>query len=1084
MTLVGMAGEQQQDISGKIKRFERASMKLENRGPEGKAKVKDANDNYTTELETKQDGIGKKIQLMEARLGSIDEENSRQDDEKPRSPSDVLLKRSPRSASNENLLAVGSPELRRKMSSHFLRKSSAPSLLATVPDESRFSKADDQTKEKEQFVREDVPHVFVFPSADSDKIKETEEGQHGEREGEHLGGGQSGGKDGGKGMTKRISRVRKSMSMRFSRREKKSHDTDHASKGKNEATENEDCKQVEEKDKCQVSIIVSKSPSDIPPNKEIVRELSSFKFKGPRPVDERGVTKSTSDKATPETSLMDVNPKQGDSGDGKKGLVAVKPNRRRNRQIQLPVPPSKPPSQRQTNSIHEYDLISFGDDGAQGVQGVPSMMSSDKEQEEKPLNPVYATLCPSDEEEEGSSDADPAIREDIKFIDTRFIASRTIDRKFAEHVYEDIDKVMAKVKKLPVPDIGAYQVSNLTHTDIEPVKPVVYDEPQAHIESSPHHSPKPVSYDQPASYTPTPSREIPQNSGGDGVVKNPGARNWAHRLPSDTSSGSPQSYDVPQTGPKGSQKPHLGSGRGGGSTPHSPTTVVPPQDDLSVPRGWRVEQTVTRDPVFINEITSEKWYKATPTQGEPYYYSEDRSQTRWDLPSVPSSPRHRMVSEGGGQADEPKLPSQKLRQGKASSVRPHSFHPHLRSSSPSIPYDGRFVDKDEIKRRFNNRISLYAPTEMEVREKEGMLSMVLMKDRVPKKKSRPGYAVLAGSQLKYYKDHKHYERDASNPEVSLTLFRNEVCWCRSRTPGKRLIFELSTTDQGIFLVQGEDEMTSQAWFEAIRGAVGGRTGSSSDIPEELYNSSPLTPTGLSPPVPDAPPMKKSNSRIREKLKNFIFTRPDKEDLRRKGILQEENVFGKDIGKLCEKERTTVPGFVNQCIRCIDKRGLECDGIYRVSGNLSLIQKLRFLVDQEKPIDLESSPWKEDIHVIAGALKLYFRELPEPLFTFNTFDKFIASINQIPGTDQKILAFRELFGEMPRVNQDTIFALFSHLKRVMDNVHHNRMPAKNVATVFGPTLMWPERENINMAMATVYQNQVMEFVLLEFDNIFR
>eukprot|EP00057_Strongylocentrotus_purpuratus_P025047 XP_011679521.1 PREDICTED: rho GTPase-activating protein 12 [Strongylocentrotus purpuratus] len=219
------------------------------------------------------------------------------------------------------------------------------------------------------------------------------------------------------------------------------------------------------------------------------------------------------------------------------------------------------------------------------------------------------------------------------------------------------------------------------------------------------------------------------------------------------------------------------------------------------------------------------------------------------------------------------------------------------------------------------------------------------------------------------------------------------------------------------------------------------------------------------------------------------------------ISTEENVFGKDIGKLCEKERTTVPGFVNQCIRCIDKRGLECDGIYRVSGNLSLIQKLRFLVDQEKPIDLESSPWKEDIHVIdkpkiwshhrGRKTSMLCRcpqaptsaELPTVIH-LQPFDKFIASINQLPGTDQKILAFRELFGEMPRVNQDTIFALFSHLKRVMDNVHHNRMPAKNVATVFGPTLMWPERENINMAMATVYQNQVMEFVLLEFDNIFR
>ncbi|XP_063964774.1 uncharacterized protein LOC129275017 isoform X2 [Lytechinus pictus] len=130
----------------------------------------------------------------------------------------------------------------------------------------------------------------------------------------------------------------------------------------------------------------------------------------------------------------------------------------------------------------------------------------------------------------------------------------------------------------------------------------------------------------------TPSRENSWNSGGDGVVKNPAVsrNNWAHRLPSDST---PQSYDVPQTGPTGSQKSLLGSERGG-STPHSPTTAVPPQDDHNVPRGWRMEQTITRDPVFINEVTAEKWYKAVPTDGEPYYYSEDRSQTRWDLPAV------------------------------------------------------------------------------------------------------------------------------------------------------------------------------------------------------------------------------------------------------------------------------------------------------------------------------------------------------------------------------------------------------------------------------------------------------------------
>ncbi|XP_041478626.1 rho GTPase-activating protein 27-like isoform X2 [Lytechinus variegatus] len=1073
MTLGSMADEQQ-DISGKIQRFERASRKSEKRVPEGKAKWKDANDNITWEQETKQESIGKKIQEMEARLGCIDEEKSPKDIEKPRSPGGVSEIKHAKSFSNENLMVVGSPELRRKLSSHFLRKSSAPSLLGSVPDESRNSKL------HVQHARDDVPLVFVFPS---EKTKETEDGQHGEKEGDKEGeeveGGQSSGKEEGKGRSSRFARsVRRVKSMRFSRREKKSHDTE-ANKGNNEDSVNGEVKGIEDQDKSQVSVIVSTSPSENPANKEMVRELSSFKFSGPRPTDEHGLRKSKSDPACPDISFMASTNKPADVGEGKKVFAALRPNNRRNPKTILPSPPTMPSSPRQaTNSIHEYDLISMADSGFPGVPAT----KSDTEQDKEPLNttiikketPVYATLCPSDEEDESSSDADPANLTNTKFNDTALPAQLAMNKKFADHVYEDIDKVMTNVKKLQATVIGAYQVSDLAHRDIETVKPVVYDEPQASgIDSSKSISP---------SYTP--SRENSWNSGGDGVVKNPAVsrNNWAHRLPSDST---PQSYDVPQTGPTGSQKSLLGSERGG-STPHSPTTAVPPQDDQNVPRGWRMEQTITRDPVFINEVTSEKWYKAVPTDGEPYYYSEDRSQTRWDLPAVASSPRHRMVSDGVGRGDDPKVPSQQLRAGKISQGRPHSFHPHLRSSSPSLPSESRLFDNPS-QPVTDQRISVYgnpSPYDMEVREKEGMLTMMLMKDRGRQKKGRPGYAVLAGSQLKYYKDHKNFERDASNPEVSLNLWRTEVGWTRSRTPGKKLIFELST-DQGIYLVQGEDETTSQSWYEAIKGAVAGRTGTSTSPDDNDDNLSPLTPSpGFSPPSNDVHAMKKNNSKIRGKLKIFFNSRPDKDDLRRKGILQEENVFGKDIRKLCEKERSTVPNFVNQCIKYIDRRGLECDGIYRVSGNLSLIQKLRFQVDQEKPVDLDSTPWKDDIHVITGALKLYFRELPEPLFTFSTFDKFIASITQIPILDQKILAFRALFSEMPRVNQDTIFTLFSHLKRVMDNVQHNRMPAKNLATVFGPTLMWPERESMNMTMATVYQNQVMEFVLLEFDNIFR
>ena len=48
---------------------------------------------------------------------------------------------------------------------------------------------------------------------------------------------------------------------------------------------------------------------------------------------------------------------------------------------------------------------------------------------------------------------------------------------------------------------------------------------------------------------------------------------------------------------------------------------------------------------------------------------------------------------------------------------------------------------------------------------------------------------------------------------------------------------------------------------------------------------------------------------------------------------------------------------------------------------------------DKPVDFNASPWKEDIHVIAGALKLYFRELPEPLVTFNGYDGFMEAMSK-------------------------------------------------------------------------------------------
>uniref|UniRef100_A0A8C2EEB7 Rho-GAP domain-containing protein n=1 Tax=Cyprinus carpio TaxID=7962 RepID=A0A8C2EEB7_CYPCA len=236
-------------------------------------------------------------------------------------------------------------------------------------------------------------------------------------------------------------------------------------------------------------------------------------------------------------------------------------------------------------------------------------------------------------------------------------------------------------------------------------------------------------------------------------------------------------------------------------------------------------------------------------------------------------------------------------------------------------------------------------------------------------------------------------------------------------------------------------------------------------------------------------------KVRTKLKKFLLKRPTLQSVKDKGYIRGQNVFGCHLHNLCSQEKTRVPTFVEECIRTVEKRGLEIDGLYRVSGNLAVIQKLRFKADHAatlnillicpgqfklwiKDLDLEEGNW--DIHVITGALKLFFRELQEPLFPYNLFNDFI---NEIPDYYSKIAHMRNLVRSLPPPNRDTMEALFSHLRRVIQHGDENRMTVQNVAIVFGPTLLKPEVETANITTYMVFQNQIVEFLLNEFESIF-
>ncbi|XP_063219045.1 rho GTPase-activating protein 12-like isoform X7 [Bacillus rossius redtenbacheri] len=224
------------------------------------------------------------------------------------------------------------------------------------------------------------------------------------------------------------------------------------------------------------------------------------------------------------------------------------------------------------------------------------------------------------------------------------------------------------------------------------------------------------------------------------------------------------------------------------------------------------------------------------------------------------------------------------------------------------------------------------------------------------------------------------------------------------------------------------------------------------------------------------------TKIRDRLKKFFHRRPTKELLMKKGIYKDEPVFGRHLADVCSSENPPVPRFVRLCIEAIESKeeNMKADGLYRASGNLSQVQKIRLQVDQNNLTVLEQ---EEDVHVLTGALKLFFRELKSPVIPFEFFNTALqASTNS--NKKEKIHQFQVIVKKLPTENRCTLEFLLQHLLKVTKFHKSNRMHISNLAIVFGPTLMWPEEESLNMAFDLMQQNLVIECFLQEFDNIFR
>ncbi|PNF43625.1 hypothetical protein B7P43_G03103 [Cryptotermes secundus] len=554
---------------------------------------------------------------------------------------------------------------------------------------------------------------------------------------------------------------------------------------------------------------------------------------------------------------------------------------------------------------------------------------------------------------------------------------------------------------------------------------------------------------------------------------------------------------------------------------------------IPVPPGWcEVYDEDSGQLCYVNNTTGVKWFSSNDSEGRVYFFEENSNVSSWTLPDFgnagcdnPTHPLHPNLSESGEEAKKEAKDDQyvgtdvQLRSGQ------QECQPESRVQHRMVKAHSMVLADASRKKQTSSKSSSVPRNWPQLWDgnmcvlKEGTLNRTKITENGKKlrKNWAPAHVVLTELFLLFFKDAKTFETmkishgesasGAAQPEFSIDL-NGALLEHGEKASSRRNVF-LVTTVLGLqVLLQCENAQQEEEWYKAIHKAI-------KDLPS-AYDASPrnkaakLNPQHLSSSSPEetkkssyigrsrsvklkvtskdgsqedlTASSEESQTKIRNRLKKFFHRRPTKEILVKKGIYKDEPVFGCHLADVCRGESPRVPAFVQHCVAAIEckEENMKTDGLYRASGNLSQVQKIRLQVDQN---NLEVLEQEEDVHVLTGALKLFFRELKKPLIPFDHFSKALkASTN--PNKKEKLQQFKEIVKALPLPNRDTLEFLLRHLLRVTEYKEFNRMHIPNLAIVFGPTLMWPEAESSNMALDLMQQNLVIECFLQEFYSIFQ
>eukprot|EP01126_Amoeba_proteus_P013961 TRINITY_DN1601_c0_g1_i2.p1 TRINITY_DN1601_c0_g1~~TRINITY_DN1601_c0_g1_i2.p1 ORF type:complete len:617 (+),score=115.58 TRINITY_DN1601_c0_g1_i2:63-1913(+) len=132
--------------------------------------------------------------------------------------------------------------------------------------------------------------------------------------------------------------------------------------------------------------------------------------------------------------------------------------------------------------------------------------------------------------------------------------------------------------------------------------------------------------------------------------------------------------------------------------------------------------------------------------------------------------------------------------------------------------------------------------------------------------------------------------------------------------------------------------------------------------------------------------------------------------------------------------------------------IKTQGIYRMSGESRVVEGHRHtIIGVPQSITSILSAPDVDVHNVTSLVKLYFREMPEPLFPYDLYQECINAYRADKEQKQKVI---HVINHLPEANRRILKMLSRHLNKVCSFSSKNFMTSKNMAIVFGPTLLRP------------------------------